>query len=76
MGKTANLTQYECDRCGAKETFTPDAPGIADWQEVTRTTAEGAQRRVLLCPSCWPGYKDIVGREDQDFNEWMAGGAL
>ena len=75
MGRTSNLTKYECDRCGAKEIFTADAPGVADWQEITRSTAEGAQRHVLLCPACWPSYKDLVQQEDQSFNGWMAGDA-
>ena len=31
---------YECDRCGAKEFLTDDAPARADWIDVERVTAE------------------------------------
>ena len=74
MAKTKGMTAYECDRCGAKEFLTEDAPGKADWHDVARTTADGAERTVLMCAGCYASYRSLVESEDRDFNAFMANG--
>ena len=74
MAKIRGITQYECDRCGAKTLLTDDSPELADWHEVTRTTADGAERRVLMCSACHADYRLLVQVEDKDFNSWMEEG--
>lgn len=65
---------YECDRCGEKEFLTPDAPARADWMDVERVTADGQHKTVLMCPSCYAEYKEIVAQDEQNFNKFMAEG--
>ena len=66
---------YECDRCGAKEFLTSDAPARADWIGVERVTMDGQTKTVLLCPACHVEYKELVTRQDREFNTYMAEGA-
>lgn len=65
---------YECDRCGAKEFLTPDAPARADWMDVRRVTADGQSKTVLMCPSCYAHYKDLAKQDEANFNKFMAEG--
>lgn len=65
---------YECDRCGAKDFLTDDAPARADWIDVKRVTADGHDKVVLMCPSCYAQYKEIVAQDEQNFNKFMADG--
>ena len=65
---------YECDRCGSKEFLTSDAPARADWMDVERVTADGQHKTVLMCPSCYAAYKEIVAQDEQNFNKFMAEG--
>ena len=66
---------FECDRCGAKEFLTPDAPARADWMEVERVTMDMQTKKVLLCPTCFPEYKTLVTTQDREFNTFMVKGA-
>ena len=66
---------YECDRCGKKVFLTGDAPARADWMDVERVTADGQHKTVLMCPSCYAEYKEIVAQDEQNFNKFMADGA-
>ena len=66
---------YECDRCGAKEFLTDDAPARADWIDVERVTMDGQTKKVLLCPACHVEYKELVTQQDREFNQYMAEGA-
>lgn len=74
MAKTKGITAYECDRCGAKDFLTDDAPSKADWHDVARTTADGAERTVLMCAACYASYRILVEQEDREFNRFMADG--
>ena len=65
---------YECDRCGDKEFLTSDAPARADWMDVERVTADGQHKTVLMCPSCYAEYKEIVAQDEQNVNKFMADG--
>ena len=65
---------YECDRCGAKEFLSDDAPARSDWIDVQRMTANGQRKNVLMCPACYALYKDVVRQDEQNFNKFMAGG--
>lgn len=65
---------YECDRCGKKEFLNDDAPARADWMDVERVTADGQHKTVLMCPSCYAEYKEIVAQDEQNFNKFMAEG--
>lgn len=76
MGKTENLVQYECDRCGYKELISvTDAPPVSSWQEVTRFDSNGKEKKVLLCGYfCMPEYNKLVDKEDKAFANFMKGG--
>ena len=65
---------YECDRCEKKEFLTSDAPARADWMDVERVTADGQHKTVLMCPSCYAEYKEIVAQDEQNFNKFMSEG--
>lgn len=65
---------YECDRCGAKEFLTDDAPARADWITVERVTADGQHKTVLMCPDCYALYKEVVMQDERNFNKFMADG--
>lgn len=65
---------YECDRCGKKEFLSDDAPARADWMDVERVTAEGQRKTVLMCPSCYAQYKEIVAQDERNFNKFMGSG--
>lgn len=65
---------YECDRCGEKEFLTDDAPAGADWMDIKRVTADGQDKVVLMCPSCYAQYKEVVAQDEQNFNKFMAEG--
>lgn len=65
---------YECDRCGAKEFLTDDAPARADWMDVKRVTAEGSDKSVLMCSECYVLYKDLAAQDERNFNKFMAEG--
>ena len=65
-------SMYECDRCGAKEFLTADAPARADWIDVERVTVDGQNKKVLLCPACYVEYKELVTAQDREFNAYMA----
>lgn len=71
MGKTAGLTQYECDRCDQKEITTEGAPAAAFWHDVSRLSADGVEVRRLLCNSCYKEYVQFVSDEDAAFNRFM-----
>lgn len=66
---------FECDRCGAKEFLTPDAPARADWMDVERVTMDMQTKTVLLCPTCYTAYKTLVTTQDREFNTYMSEGA-
>lgn len=65
---------YECDRCGSKAFLTSYAPTRADWMDVERVTADGQRKTVLMCPSCYARYKEVVAQDEQNFNKFMADG--
>ena len=66
---------YECDRCGIKAFLTPGAPARADWVDVERVTMDMQRKTVLLCPACHAAYKELVTRQDREFNQYMTEGA-
>lgn len=65
---------FECDRCGEKSFLTPDAPARSDWVDVERVTMDMQKKTVLLCPSCYTAYKELVATQDREFNQYMAEG--
>ncbi len=71
--KTAG-DMYECDRCGAKEFLTDDAPARADWITVERVTADGQHKSILMCPDCYELYKEVVAQDERNFNKFMSDG--
>lgn len=63
----------ECDRCGAKEYLTADAPNQADWHDKERVTEDGKVRPFLLCAKCNEAYKEFARQQEAELSKWMRG---
>lgn len=75
MGKITNLTQMECDRCGAKEVLTQGAPNTSYWHDVQRTSSDGVTVERLLCDDCYKSYAQLVSNQDAEFEAFMEEGS-
>lgn len=72
MAKTEGITRYVCDRCGKEAYLSKGDPAISDWRDVSRVTADGVQKSVLLCSSCNSDYKSLAAGQDAEYNAFMA----
>ena len=71
MGRTENLTQLECDRCGAKEVVTAKSPSLGYWHDVARISADGVETGRLLCDECYDDYVHLASSQDAEFVAFM-----
>lgn len=72
MPKTSNITRYVCDRCGQSAYLSSGDPGMSDWRDISRVTADGVTTSRLLCKQCNTDYKALAAKQDAAFNEFMA----
>lgn len=73
MPKYENITEWECDRCGAKTFATPGDGTEKSWGQPTRTLADGSSSTSTLCPGCLADYKLIAAAHDKEMTEWTKG---
>ncbi len=74
MAKTEGFNQYICDRCSAEIYATETDPKIQSWKNIERFNAEGSSVKRLLCSRCNQEYKELVRKQDNDFQVFMEKG--
>lgn len=65
--KYPNMTVYECDKCGYKETIGDDSQNAAYWHEHSRIRGTGNEMTFDLCDKCETAYKAYMQDEDKAF---------
>lgn len=74
MGKTTDLTAYECDRCGRKDFLQASDLQVRDWYDVTRVTTSSTTAPYVLCGTCWTVYQSLLKQQTGEFEKFLEEG--